>query len=106
MLMSVLMGDAVAALPPCDKELWQQGSLAELLYADDTLLLGIAANIMQRFLVAVSNAGADYGLELHWGKLQLLQVRCDSVVWRSDSSAIAPQTEVTYLGGIVSGGPV
>ena len=88
MLMSVLMDDAVAMLPACDKELWQQGSLAELLYADDTLLLGISPGSVERFLAAVSQAGSRYGLELHWGKLQLLQVRCDDPLHRPDNSAI------------------
>ena len=41
MMMSVLMKDAVARLGARDQELLNTGRLAELLYADDTLLLGV-----------------------------------------------------------------
>ena len=67
MLMTVLMQDAVEKLLPEDRELMRQGSLAELLYADDTLLLSVSAASLERFLEAASNAGASYGLALHWG---------------------------------------
>jgi hypothetical protein len=67
MLMTVMMHDAVEKLPPEDRDLLRRGSLAELLYADDTLLLSVSANALERFLAAVSSAGENYGLELHWG---------------------------------------
>ena len=65
MIMSVLMVDAVKELPECDKSLLLKGDLSDLLYADDTLLLSVSAPSLERFLEAVSNAGATYGLELH-----------------------------------------
>ena len=80
MLMSVLMADAADKLPASDKQLLQQGCLADLLYADDTLLMSVSAASLERFLEEVSNAGATYGLELHWGKLQLMRVRTDAAV--------------------------
>ena len=67
MLMTVLMSDATAKLTSADHQLLQQGRLAELLYADDTLLLSVSADSLERFLTAVSIAGASYGMELHWG---------------------------------------
>ena len=45
--------------------LLRQGSL-ELFYADDTLLMCVSGNALERFLAAVSSAGENYGLELHW----------------------------------------
>ena len=57
---------------------------------------------LERFLEAVSSAGASYGLELHWGKLQLLKVRCDALVHRPDRSTIQPQSSLLYLGSAVS----
>jgi hypothetical protein len=100
--MTVLMVDAVDRLLPEDRALLQRGCLAELLYADDTLLLSVSPASLQRFLRAVSEAGATYGLELHWGKLQLLQVRCDDEVQRPDSSSIDPQEDLVYLGTVIS----
>ena len=82
MMMSVLMADAAKQLNAGDQELWPKGVLAELLYADDTLLLGVSASRLQRFLVAVSEGGGKYGIELHPGKLQLMQIRCDDTVRR------------------------
>ena len=60
------------------------------------------ANALERFLAAVSSAGENYGLELHWGKLQLLKVRCNSAVHRPDCSLIQPQSTLLYLGSVVS----
>ena len=102
MLMSVLMVDAVGLLSPSDQEFVRSGSLAELLYADDTLLLSADAQSLQRFLRSVSAAGATYGLELHWGKLQLMRVRCEAVVRRPDHAVIEAKEEITYLGSLVS----
>lgn len=41
MLMTVVMHDAVAKLPPEDQRQHAAGSLASLLFADDTLLIGL-----------------------------------------------------------------
>ena len=96
------MQDAADKLPPHDQDLLRQGSLEELLYADDTLLLSVSAKSLERFLVAVSNAGAAYVLELHWGKLQLIKIRCSTAVHRPDLSTIEPQSNLLYLGSLVS----
>ena len=102
MLMSVLMSDAKAKLDPQDSDLLERGILAELLYADDTLLMGVNAASVERFMKAVSEAGAAYGLSLHWGKLQLLQVRCQESVHRPDGDKIDPKDSMTYLGATVA----
>jgi len=102
MLMTVLMQDATDKLSPEDKRHLQDGSLAELLYADDTLLLSVSARSLERFLEAVSSAGSAYGLELHWGKLQLIKIRCNDHVRRPDGTRISPQSELMYLGSAVS----
>ena len=102
MVMSVLMNDAVALLNEEDRQLLSRGCLAELLYADDTLLLSVSPASLQRFLAAISETGAKYGLELHWGKFQLLQIRTADTVCRPDGSAINSKSEITYLGCTVS----
>ena len=77
MLMTVLLHDALAELPADDHRLWDKGGWATLLYADDTLLMGVSACAVQRFLEAVEIQGSKYGLDLHWDKVQLLQIRCN-----------------------------
>ena len=102
MIMSVLMNDAAAQLNAEDQQQLQKGLLAELLYADDTLLLGVSAQSLERFLVAVSAEGGKYGLELHYGKLQLMQVRCNETVRTPDGTEIVPQPDLIYLGTAVA----
>ena len=75
MLMTVLMRDAIHRLPAKEKEAMKREDMAELLYADDTLLLSVSADSLEKFLACVSQAGAEYGLQLHFGKFQLLHIR-------------------------------
>ena len=57
-----------------------RGDLADVVYADDTLLLGTSDCHLQEFLSEVANAGSLYGMELHWDKFQLLQVQCQASI--------------------------
>ena len=41
-------------------------------------------------------------MDLNWGKLQLLQVRCDQKIKRPDGSKIEPKDNMVYLGASVS----
>ena len=54
MLMTILMHDASLELPHEDQELLQKGCLASMLYADDTLLMGVSPDSLQGFLKAIS----------------------------------------------------
>ena len=38
----------------------------------------------------------------HWGKLQLIKVRCSTAVHRPDMTSIDPQSNLLYLGSLVS----
>ena len=75
-----------------------------MLYADDTLLLGVEEASLQRFMVAVAEVGATYGLQLHWGKLQQLYVRCNARLRQPSGTPITPNEQLTYLGSIISDG--
>ena len=57
---------------------------------------------LQRFLAAVDDAGSMYGLQLHWGELQQMNVSCSPCLMCPDGSAITPSTDITYLGSVVS----
>ena len=69
--MSVLLHDAVG-LPGACADQYAKGHLADLVYADDTLLIGIDKTHLQEYLQAVFVAGKRYGMELHFGKFQLI----------------------------------
>ena len=55
-----IIHDSVAQLPSSDQELLRKGLLATVLYADDTLLMGIAADSLTRFLTAISANGNNF----------------------------------------------
>ena len=97
-VMSVIMHDAVTSLPDAARQAYDKGDLADLVYADDTLLIGASSILLQSFLLAVEKAGKYLGPELHSGKFQLLQVRTREHVSNSDGSPIIPSTSLDYLG--------
>ena len=76
--MTVLMHDAVAKLDVSSLDAYHRGDLADIVYADDTLLLASSGRHLQELLSRVADAGKLYGMELHWDKFQLLQVNCHS----------------------------
>jgi len=96
--MTAVMHDAVSFLPPDARAAYDRGDLADVVYADDTLLLGANAKHIEVFLRAVAAAGRAHGLELHEDKFQLLQVRCSPVVKNNNQDQIASRASMTYLG--------
>ena len=72
--MTVLMHDAKQMLSDAARVAYEKGDLADLVYADDTLLFGVSSKFLEEYLWAVAAAGRRYGLELHTGKLQLLHI--------------------------------
>ena len=48
MIMTVITEDAVRALEPHDRALVQSGAMGKLLYADDTLLLSLSSESLER----------------------------------------------------------
>ena len=50
------------------------------------------------FLDSDAQVGARYGVELHWGKFQLLQVGSDMTLIGPDGNRIEPSESITYLG--------
>ena len=65
--MTELMHDATQRLSAATKEDYNRNALADIFYADGTLLLGVSDAHLNVYLHAVSWAGSLYGMELHWG---------------------------------------
>ena len=70
--MSVLLQDAVDLLGPKAAALHASGKLTDVVYADDTLLIGGTDAHLEEYLAAVCEAGKKYGIELYFGKFQLI----------------------------------
>ena len=60
--MSVLLHDAVSALGPDAKREYERGELADVVYADDTLLMGTDEKLLTGYLHAIAAAGKRYGM--------------------------------------------
>ena len=100
--MSIIMQDAASSLLAEDQKRLAEGTLGVLLYADDTLLLIVSSTSLSRFMSAVSACGNQHGLQLHWGKLQLMNVRTSGMIKRPDGTAIEPTNIIVYLGASIS----
>eukprot|EP00959_Pyramimonas_sp_CCMP1952_P313418 6560086-Pyramimonas_sp.AAC.1 len=62
---------------------------ADVLYADDTLLIAREPEVLQAHLDLVIDVGKNYGLELNAGKTILLKIRSNGVVHGPDGKNIA-----------------
>jgi hypothetical protein len=102
MVMSVLLTDAMDMLSKGAKDAHMKGDLADMVYADDTLLLSVSDAHLNEYLHAVAAAGARYGMELHWGKFQLLPVQCTPKVHTPDGQRIPLKSRMEYLGTILT----
>ena len=99
--MTVLMHDAVGQLDSEALSSHQRGDLSDVLFADDTLVLGVSAKHVTQLTTAIERCGKDYGLHLHWGKVQLVNARLQVDVFSPDGTALAPKSSLEYLGSVV-----
>ena len=80
-VMTILMHDAKIAsqqlYPNVEADPY---TVHELLYADDTLLIGTESNQIQSYMNVVVDLGATYGLQLNWKKVELLAARCSPII--------------------------
>ena len=102
MLMTVLMRDARRSLQDSGVCLSSGLHVHEILYADDTLLIEADEATAQRFMEAVADAGAVYGLSLNWSKVEALPVGCDCRILAPDGSAVSTKQQMVYLGSVLS----
>ena len=100
-VMTVLMSDAYASLPAAAVEACHFDRLYDILYADDTLLLGVDAKCVDALAAAVEDAGAQYGLSLHWGKTQALSIGAHTQLRRPDGTTIDESESLVYLGALI-----
>ena len=72
--MTVLMTDARELLSTSAQTAFAKGGLEDVLFADDTLLIGDSSAHIEEYMAAVERCGLDYGLQRHRGKTQLVSV--------------------------------
>ena len=102
-VMTILMQDAKRELRrEHGVETRLEGQVEDLVYADDTLLLGIDDQYLQTFMGAVGSAGQAYGLSFNWKKLEALAVSTDPQITKPDGSMVARKDGMVYLGALLS----
>ena len=101
--MTVLMHDAVANLVPAAAEAYKAGRLYDLLYADDTLILGTNAQDIGQFAAVIERMGANYGMSLHWGKTQALPILSTDRILQPDGTPMTEVSAMKYLGAVMDG---
>ena len=74
----------------------------EVVYADDTMLLGSDPVAIQVLLDRVAAAGVEYGLHLNVSKTVLLRIRGSVDICGPDGSALSVKDEAVYLGALLS----
>ena len=100
-VMTLLMHDAKQLLSTSARNAMSRGDLSDILYADDTLLMGSVAAHVEEYALAVERAGAMYGMSLHWGKTQALRVGDADVMRKADGSVFDDTGTLQYLGAVL-----
>jgi len=95
-VMTVLLTDARRNLGE------EAGTTSELVYADDTLIVASQARDAAEYMLHISTAGAHYGLQYNWKKLEVLPVRCEADIRKPDGSQIDQKDCITYLGSVLA----
>ena len=101
--MTVIMHDAVALLGPSTSQAFCNSQLFDVLYADDTLLLGAAAADVEALAAAVERVGSTFGMTLHWGKTQAMSVCTASQLRQPDGTFFRGASSLKYLGATIYG---
>ena len=74
----------------------------DLLYADDTLLIGCKPHILEKFMAVIADLGKCYGLELNWKKVEAMSSKSSDVIRGADGYEIDMKESVVYLGASIS----
>ena len=100
-VMTALMRDAVAGLSPGAAEAYKKDDLEDVLFADDTLLIGRVGRHVEEYLAAVEQRGKEYGLQIHWGKVALVPVGAAASMRAPSGEIITPSASMLYLGATI-----
>jgi len=101
-LMTILLGDAREKLRQTYGVTLPQDCVNELLYADDTLLIGAHGPTIEKYLNCIVHVGEESGLLMNWGKVELMTVNCDGAITTPDGTVLTSKPSFVYLGSLIS----
>ena len=74
----------------------------ELLYADDTLLVGKRARELNILIEAIEKESTKYNLKLNYKKCNYIAMYCSANIKFADGRKMEETMRATYLGGIIT----
>ena len=74
------------------------GQTSELMYADDTLILAVNNEDAEIYMQCIEQAGRMYGLQLNWNKLEVLPVRCEARIKKTQWTLCGFERVVALFG--------
>jgi hypothetical protein len=99
MMMSVLMWDAKQDLQDIHGiRLDSDFVCHEVVYADDTLLIDVFGENLQKYMQCVAAQGKLYGLSLNFSKVECMPVNCESSLVDPTGNLIQTKSKLKYLG--------
>ena len=101
MLMTVLIKDAKQMLEQSGVKLSTEVAVNEILYADDTLLIDVDAQVVEQYMQCVAAAGNNYGLAFNWKKLEILPINCVCLIPTPAGNHVKQKESMTYLGSLL-----
>ena len=100
--MTGLMHGSVDILGLDARSAYTRGELADSASADDTMLMGVSSAHLGEYSDALARAGQRFGMELHYGKLQLINLCCNDTVIKPNGDILQPTPSMQYLGTVLS----
>eukprot|EP00973_Karenia_brevis_P029025 4003499-Karenia_brevis.AAC.1 len=99
MVLSVLLYDANVLLKDVHGINLSMDGCHEIVYADDILLVGDNAQMIQKYMECISQVGRFYGLSLNWQKLEQLNMNCgEAEIFNGLGEVIQCKENLKYLG--------
>ena len=72
--------------------------MEDVLFADDTLVIGGCGGHVEEYMSSIEECGRECGLQIHWGKVQLVGVFTEQALKTPGGAALTPTESMVYLG--------
>lgn len=73
-----------------------------ILYADDTLLVGVSAQVLEEHMECIRCCGSQYGMSFNADKFKALQMNCVADLHTGQRTDIPVMASIKYLGALLN----
>ena len=74
----------------------------DVLFADDTLVIGSCGLHVEEYMGAIEGCGREYGLQVHWGKIQVVPICSGESLSAPGGQQLENSQSLMYLGSAIS----